>query len=62
MACTKHDLSDNIQDGLDIEKCINCKGVGFTSSTHPNYWNDGIEVVLQKRDRYSNYNKMSKEE
>lgn len=62
MACTQHDLPDNIQDGLDIEKCINCKGVGFTSSIDPNYMNDGVKVVLQKRDRYSNYNKMSKEE
>jgi hypothetical protein len=62
MACTQHDLSDNIQDGLDIEKCINCKGVGFTSSIDPNYMDDGVEIVLQKRDRYSKYNKMSKEE
>lgn len=30
MACTQHDLPDNIQDGLDIKSCLKCEGTGYT--------------------------------
>ena len=30
MTCTKHNIPDNNQDGLDIEKCLRCLGEGFT--------------------------------
>mgnify|MGYP003316618623 CR=1 FL=1 len=30
MTCTQHDLSDNIQDGLDIKSCYKCDGKGYT--------------------------------
>ena len=31
MACTQHDLPDNIQDGLDIKSCYKCDGKGYTT-------------------------------
>ena len=30
MACTKHNIPDNNQDGLDIKSCWKCNGKGYT--------------------------------
>tara|TARA_B100000123_G_scaffold78933_1_gene56691 strand:- start:5738 stop:6523 length:786 start_codon:yes stop_codon:yes gene_type:complete len=30
MTCTKHNIPDNNQDGLDIKSCLKCEGKGFT--------------------------------
>ena len=31
MTCTKHNIPDNNQDGLDIKSCLKCEGKGFTT-------------------------------
>ena len=31
MTCTKHNIPDNNQDGLDIKSCSKCEGKGFTT-------------------------------
>lgn len=45
MTCTRHNIPDNNQDGLDIKSCVKCEGKGFTRFSL--FARAGVEHLLE---------------